>query len=241
MAANTHTSPAVELFLKSWRLYQEIIEHNYMFHEQISLAAKEALEEFASNKRLRIVDLGCGDASMVLPLLSPKFIASYAGCDLSQPALAIAKPKLSEQGISHRLYCDDMRQFISNESDNNADVLIASYAIHHLNAIDKQHLIREIFRVLAPGGMFILIDIFREPGEDRAAYIRNYMSAVRQRWLNLSAESQSLVINHATEYDFPELPDFYQAYCKKAGLTAGQRLAKHTWHEAWVFTKPIDA
>jgi len=148
MSNSPHTSPAVELFLKTWRLYQEIIKHNYMFHEEISSAAQKMLHNIASHKPLRVIDLGCGDASMALPLLSKSFTASYTGCDLSQPALVIAKEHLSARDIPHRLCCEDMRRFASTESDSDADLVIASYAIHHLNTIDKEHLIREISRLL---------------------------------------------------------------------------------------------
>jgi len=93
--------------------------------------------------------------------------------------------------------------------------------------------------VLKPGGQFVLIDIFREPTEDRAAYMRDYMDVLRKTWSNLSPEGQDLVVNHATEYDYPEQTAFYQLLCEKLGLGSGQRLAKHTWHEAWVFNRVV--
>ncbi|MFW9611066.1 MAG: hypothetical protein ACMV0J_02575 [Fluviibacter sp.] len=69
------TTAAVDLFQKSWRVYQDIIEHNYMFHREISAACRTMLQHFQPGQRLRILDLGCGDASMVLPLLAPDRIA----------------------------------------------------------------------------------------------------------------------------------------------------------------------
>lgn len=233
-ASNTN---AVEVFMKTWRVYQDIIEQNYMFHREISAAARAAIDSFEPGKPLRFLDLGCGDASMALPLLSPDRISLYQGCDLSQPALDIARTQLTDLGIVHRLVCDDMRTFVSEQPTASADIVIASYALHHLNATDKQQLIREVIRTLAPGGQFLLIDIFREPNEDRANYMKHYMSQVRDTWVGLSPESQDLVINHATEFDFPEYPDFYQTHWQKAGFMSGQRIAKHTWHQAWAFTR----
>lgn len=241
MQNNTTQSSAVEVFLKSWTLYQDIIAHNYMFHREISAAARSALSALKPGEALRVLDLGCGDASMVLPLLSADRVARYIGCDLSQPALDIARTQLDAQQIPNQLICDDMLLVASELPDACVDVVFSSYAIHHLNAINKQRILDDIARVLVPGGCFVLIDIFREPDEDRAAYMRNYMGVVREGWINLSAESRDLVIDHATEYDFPEHPTFYETQCCANGFASGERLTKHSWHEAWLYCKPRDA
>lgn len=237
MSSVAAPTDAIEIFLKSWNVYQDIIRHNYMFHREISEATHTTLRSLPPLPALRVLDLGCGDASMALPLLSESSTTAYVGCDLSQPALDIAHTQLAKRNIPHRLYCEDMLRFTAEQSEASVDLVIASYAIHHLNATDKQQLIRKITRVLAPGGRFVLVDIFREPDEDRADYIKNYMGVLRQSWSALSNDDQTLVINHATEYDFPEPSSFYQTHCQKFGFSPGQRIAKHTWHEAWIFTR----
>ena len=232
---------AVEVFLKSWQVYQDIIAHNYMFHREISVAARSALTTSKPDGSLRVLDLGCGDASMVLPLLSADRVSHFIGCDLSQPALDIARTQLDTQQIPNQLICDDMLLVASELPSASVDVVFSSYAIHHLNAINKQRILEDIARVLVPGGRLVLIDIFREPEEDRIAYMRNYMGVVLDQWVNLSPESRDLVIDHATAYDFPEHPRFYETQCISNGFAPGTRLAKHTWHEAWLYCKPRDA
>lgn len=228
---------AVEVFLKSWQVYQTIIKHNYMFHHEISSACREALKQIRPGQRLRILDLGCGDASMALPLMTAERVACYVGCDLSQPALSIARTELDEMQVPHRLLCDDMTRVVAEQTDSSFDVVLSSFALHHLNASQKQQTVNEIHRVLQPGGAFLLIDVFRDPDEDRAAYMRNYLGYLKQHWTQLSPEAQQLIVNHATEYDFPEHPDFYQAACLKAGFGHATLLAKHTWHQAWLFQR----
>lgn len=227
----------VDIFLKSWRVYQEVIEHNYMFHREIADAVRLALVSGDSGVGLRVLDLGCGDASMAAPMLSSSHVASYVGCDLSQPALDIAQSNISRHGITVQLSCSDMLQFMASREDASADLLISSYAIHHLAAEDKQKLIREAARVLSPEGRFMVIDVFRESGEPRDAYIAHYMQTLRETWSALSEESRDLIVGHATQYDFPETPAFYNAACLENGFDAGRCLAKHTWHQAWLFTK----
>lgn len=233
----TNDSCAVEVFLKSWRVYQDIVAQNYMFHREISDSVRTKLANFQTHEKLRILDLGCGDGSMTLPLVSANRIASYIGCDLSKPALDIAQERIDILGAPAKLLCDNMLNVVREQSDNSLDLVYSSYAIHHLNAIQKQQIIEDIARVLKPGGMLVLIDIFREPMEDRAAYMKHYMGHLRATWCNLSPESQDLVIDHATNYDFPETAEFYEALCQKNRLKGCVQLAKHTWHEAWAYTK----
>jgi ubiquinone/menaquinone biosynthesis C-methylase UbiE len=237
MTNSTNDLSAVSVFMKSWRVYQDIIEHNYMFHREISDAVRQALASYRPNEQLRILDLGCGDGSMTLPLVSADRIATYIGCDLSKPALDIAQAQIKARAISARLYCDDMLNIAHEQRDNSFDLIYSSYAIHHLNGIEKQQMVEDIARVLKPGGLFVLIDVFREPTEDRAAYMKHYMGHLRLTWTELSPESQALVVNHATDYDFPETPHFYEMLCQKHGFSQGYPLSKHTWHEAWVYTK----
>ena len=230
-------SSATTVFLKNWQTYQEVVQHNYMFHSEISLAVKAALTGFKPGEKLRVLDLGCGDASMTLPLLSSERIATYLGCDLSKPALDIAEEQLYAHGVTPKLLCDDMLKVMKEQSADRADLIISSYALHHLTASQKQEILQAIARTLSPGGCFILIDIFREPKEDRSTYMRHYMDRLKATWIQLSHEAQDLILNHATEYDFPEHTTFYQALCEKNELGSGRRLAKHTWHEAWIFNR----
>jgi ubiquinone/menaquinone biosynthesis C-methylase UbiE len=237
MRTIANDTASVEVFMKSWRVYQEIIKHNYMFHREISKSVSNELGSYRHNEQLHILDLGCGDGSMTLPLLSANRIASYIGCDLSKPALDIAQDQINVLGISARLLCDDMLNIVHNQPGKSFDLIYCSYAIHHLNGIQKQQIVEDIARVLKPGGLFVLIDVFREPTEDRAAYMKHYMGHLRLTWTDLSPESQDLVVDHATSYDFPETHQFYESLCHKQGFGKGKYLAKHTWHEAWVYTK----
>lgn len=235
MKNNISNHSAAEVFLKSWGVYEDIIFHNYMFHKEISQSVQRALSAMKSEQPLIVLDLGCGDGSMTLNLLPPTSITSYLGCDLSKPALDIAIKKAEDLKVNAKFVCDDMLNVVAETQAGSVDLVLSSYAIHHLNAQKKEQLIEGISRALAADGLFVLIDIFREPTEDRASYMRNYLSHLKQSWVNLSPEAQELVINHASEFDFPEQPSFYQLKCAQQHMPKNNQLAKYTWHEAWMF------
>jgi len=223
--------------MKSWSVYQEIIEHNYMFHREIIEAVKQQLASSQNQNPITVLDLGCGDASMALPLLKNLTIQNYIGCDLSQPALDIAHQGLCAAHIPHQCICNDMLNVVAEQPNETIDLVLSSYALHHLNTAQKEQIIRDVSRVLKPGGNFVLIDIFREPEEDRSSYMHGYMTHLHSTWSNLSSESQRLVTEHATNYDFPETTAFYSTQWQMEDLATGSRLAKHTWHEAWLYVK----
>lgn len=228
----------VEVFVKSWRVYREIIDNNYMFHREISEAVKLALTESMTKPMVSIIDLGCGDASMILPLLNRDQVGQYVGFDLSPSALDMAGEALSAMGIKHHLCCNDMLEGIRTLPDESQDLVFSSYALHHLSVDQKEAIIREIARVLLPGGHFVLIDIFREPDESRTDYLTHYMDRLRSDWLSLAKASAELVIDHATRFDFPENTEFYVVRLRDEGFKSCRRLAKQTWHEAWIFERP---
>lgn len=237
MSKNASIPNPVEVFTKSWRTYQDIIQNNYMFHREISAKVFECLKHFNVDQPMRVLDLGCGDASMALPLLDNHRISNYLGCDLSQPALDIANEQLNFLKIPYQLICDDMLRTAQAQPKNSVDLVFSSYAIHHLDVNQKGQLIEAVAASLAPGGIFVLIDIFREPDESRSDYIGHYIDFLNKHWVKLSQESQKLVIEHATAYDFPEHPTFIDDLCQSKGFHPGKQLAKHTWHQAWLYLK----
>jgi SAM-dependent methyltransferase len=47
------------------------------------------------------------------------------------------------------------------------DVVLASLSLHHLSEAEKARAVEAVGRVLAPGGAFVICDIFLLPGEAR--------------------------------------------------------------------------
>ena len=83
-----------EFFETHWRIYQKVLNNNYMGHREISNVLQEFLASYF-HEPFSLLDLGCGDSSFTARSLSNSAIAYYRGIDLSHAALEIARNNIS--------------------------------------------------------------------------------------------------------------------------------------------------
>lgn len=112
-----------------------------------------------SSPPTRILDLGCGDGIVLEHLLDRFPAATGIGVDCSLPMLEsaaqrlaplVSRCELSEADLADPDWLDDLE-----EDDQSFDVVVASFAIHHLTDERKFDVYREAFDLLRPGGVFI--------------------------------------------------------------------------------------
>jgi ubiquinone/menaquinone biosynthesis C-methylase UbiE len=101
----------------------------------------------------RVLDFGCGIGNTSLALASSFPEARVVGTDPSSDSIAIARRRAGtnmEFAVSeeHRLPFED-RSF---------DLAIAACVFHHIDAAQQAHWVREITRVLRPGGRFVMFE-----------------------------------------------------------------------------------
>jgi hypothetical protein len=104
------------------------------------------------------------------------------------------------------------------------DILHSAFAIHHLDDPQKQQFLEGARRRIAPGGLFIWVDVFRNAGEARQAYIDRYVQRIRNGWQPLSAEQREHVETHLRSFDLPAERGCIEAVAEAAGWR---------WHWAW--------
>lgn len=104
----------------------------------------------------RVLDLGCGTATLTLLLKQIHPQAMVFGLDGDTKALAIARNKIIKAGVEIAL-----KQGLSYEMgfpDNFFDRVISSLFFHHLTAENKRHTLVEVFRILKPDGALHVAD-----------------------------------------------------------------------------------
>jgi tRNA (cmo5U34)-methyltransferase len=110
----------------------------------------------------RLIDLGGGDGAMTRLALQYAPQAEAVLVDFSEPMLARAKERASAGGYSCTVVRADMRQSgwqSELEPQSGYDLAISGLAIHHLTSERKRELFAEVFALLAPGGMFLNMEI----------------------------------------------------------------------------------
>jgi len=206
---------SAQVFSDNWVIYQKIIEHNYMHHAELAELTSKIFAGF--HKPLHILDIGCGDAEALLPVLKKSVIADYTGYDLSAPVLQLAEANLKNAKIDHVLRQGDMLELILQE-EKLFDIIHTSFAIHHLHDDDKKELLQACSKRLVIGGTMIYTDTFRSPSIDRETYIQNYFSFINSDWALLSEIERQPIFDHVSEYDFPSTKDETIEWLQNNGL-----------------------
>jgi ubiquinone/menaquinone biosynthesis C-methylase UbiE len=138
-------------------------------------AARELLARQAScQPGDRVLEVGCGTGSLLLLLKRQQPAAEVVGLDPDPAALAIARRKARRAGVSFRLdqgFADALPY-----ADGSFDHVLSSFMFHHLSRDEKEQALREVRRVLAPGGRFHMAD-FAGPGAGRRGFLARHIHA----------------------------------------------------------------
>lgn len=102
----------------------------------------------------RFVELGCGTAALSDRLLEQFPRSTGVAIDSEQAMLTVARGRLEERGERAELREADFRTCELPP----CDVVLSSYAFHHVAPEDMHGLLGRVAAVLAPNGCFILLD-----------------------------------------------------------------------------------
>jgi SAM-dependent methyltransferase len=105
----------------------------------------------------RVLEIGCGTGNLLLAAKQTQPAATVVGVDPDLTALARAHRKARRRGLAVQLdrgYADQLPY-----ADDSLDVVLSSFMLHHVPADQREPAIREVRRVLRPGGALHLVDI----------------------------------------------------------------------------------
>ena len=213
-----------EIFKKNWWIYQQVTEHNYMFHHDFEKEVSSILKrDFQTEQPISVLDSGCGDSWLLSRLLKGRNVASFTGYDMSEMALSFAEKNLAGLSSSLHLQAGPMEESIKKAAPESFDLIYSSFAIHHLQDADKKELLSDFYSRLKQGGTIILIDILRDSSLSRHEYIEEYIRYIDQTWNVFSADDKQLIFDHMRNYDFPVVANEFISWMEEAGFTITER------------------
>jgi ubiquinone/menaquinone biosynthesis C-methylase UbiE len=104
----------------------------------------------------RVLDIGCGTGTLVVLIKQLHQDAEVVGLDPDQNALVRGKRKAQRASVSVRF--DQGFSDALPYADASVDRVFSSFMFHHLQPDEKDSALREVRRVLRPGGVFTLLD-----------------------------------------------------------------------------------
>jgi ubiquinone/menaquinone biosynthesis C-methylase UbiE len=122
-------------------------------------ARGELLLQAALEGRLRVLDIGCGTGTLAIEIKRSHPEIEITGLDPDPKALARARHKAEHAGVAV-----PFQQGFGGEvpfPDASFDRVLSSFMFHHLPRDEREKMLREVRRVLSPGGSLHLADFTR--------------------------------------------------------------------------------
>jgi len=213
---------ALEQFQQQWATYGKLVDGDCLAHRQVGALLHDTLNTvFASG--FSFLDIACGDATVMRTALRGTRVRHYHGIDLSEPALELAAANLAglpmQIDLDHRDFVEAMMQ-----RGEHADAAWCSLSIHHLSTHDKLGLMKAIRSAVGTGGIFMLYEPARRPGEDRTAWLDRFQRINKPLWNVLTVAEWDQIWHHVSTCDFPETADVWLELGREAGFAKAQQV-----------------
>ncbi|HET9532222.1 MAG TPA: class I SAM-dependent methyltransferase, partial [Blastocatellia bacterium] len=142
-------------------------------------ARRTLLEQAVIRPGHRVLDIGCGTGTLVtlIKRLHPE--VEVVGLDPDPKALARARLKSERTGASVQFdqgYADELPY-----ADASFDRVLSSFMFHHLQRDVKEGTLREVRRVLKPGGSLHLLDFAGPEAGTEGLLVRLFHSSHQLR------------------------------------------------------------
>ncbi|XUW99734.1 MAG: methyltransferase domain-containing protein [Dehalogenimonas sp.] len=119
---------------------------------------KRFRRKFVAMARLKdtdqVLDICCGTGSTTAIIAEEVNQGKIIGVDLSPDMLAVARRKVPAQWVGFERASVDALPF----GDNSFDAVLCTYGLHEIPKAIRAGALKEVFRVLRPGGKFLTLD-----------------------------------------------------------------------------------
>ncbi|NNF85377.1 MAG: class I SAM-dependent methyltransferase [Winogradskyella sp.] len=177
----------------------------------------------------RILDLGCGNGNVTDQLVSVFPTAEYTLLDASEDMLKLCEERFKGFNISFvKSYFKDF-----SFSENNFDLIVAGFSLHHCEAVEKQLLFKNIYKSLVSGGVLAMSDLMINKNHQLHELVKtNWKQLVLSNYPD--DEKWQWIMEHYAEFDRPDDLNDQIVWLETAGFKVHQTLKKEDY---WVHLK----
>ncbi len=143
--------------------------------------------------------------------------------DACPSVLPLARVRLAGWPVPCRWLADDLLLWAERPGERHS-LISCLFGLHHLADADKRRFLAAVAERLQPGGLLLIADVFREPGEPRRDYLQRYVRRIRECWSSLEPPLQDHVVDHISSSDFPAQRDVFDAMAAQTG-----------WQGEWIW------
>jgi len=146
-------------------IYMKILESQpHRYDKGIALMSlgsaercKRKLVEENVQPGFRVLEIGCGTGTMAI--LAARRGAEVLGFDVSEAMLDVARGKIREAGLSHRIQVEEMGvSGMDKLASESFDVVMSTLVFSELSGDERVYALRHAYRVLKTGGRLALAD-----------------------------------------------------------------------------------
>jgi ubiquinone/menaquinone biosynthesis C-methylase UbiE len=154
-----------------YELVMQGIPHLSAIDEQL-VSAIRAYTPAIPAPRLNVLEIGCGSGRATTRFLSSRPDVKLVAIDNEPEMLAQAEQNLRNEIKQHKLELvqNDALAYLQSVGDSCFDIVASVMALHNFERSYRSRVLREIHRVLKPGGLFINGDKY--PPDDPAEFYR---------------------------------------------------------------------
>ena len=145
----------------------------------------------------RVLDIGCGTGTLAVQIKRLHPDADVIGLDPDPKALARARRKAGRASVAVQL--DQGFSDALPYANASVDRVFSSFMFHHLERGEKEGMLREVRRVLRPGGVFNLLD-FDGPESAKNGFLARLIHSSR----HLRDNSEERILALMTQSGFAD-------------------------------------
>ena len=170
---------------------------------------KKAILQLKQDRPRQVLDVATGTSDMAIicyRLLEPEKIT---GIDISEQMLAIGRKKVEKEGLTTVIELQKGDSETINFADNSFDAVTVAFGVRNFENLENG--LREMLRVLRPGGKLIVLEFSRPRIKIFRGLYNLYMSIVAPevaRWFSQNKKAYQY-LNQSARL-FPERQEFVE-------------------------------